>query len=230
MSLQVGAGPVAALGRADAPYTSRRHVAALGGRHRAHEDFFRTWENPLPRMPQAVCSERPRALGATGAAATARYVSCESRVLRSEGDRTHGEDVAFTRGAGADGAIPVSAVRLDGGWPLSTAPTDRCSRSRLARARGRSMDQEPSARRLRAAGAVSTMSKVHRTDRAESAVPGDLCRGADIQVLPAGLVRLSDPSVEATGPVPDHRPSHGSSLTAAGSRCSTHGKKSARAR
>ena len=62
------------------------------------------------------------------------------------------------------------------------------------------MDQEPSARRLRAAGAVSTMSKVHRTDRTESAVPGDLCRGADIQVLPAGLVRLSDPSVEATGP------------------------------
>ena len=63
------------------------------------------------------------------------------------------------------------------------------------------MDREPSARRLRAAGAVSTMSKVHRTDRAESAVPGDLRRGADdIQELPAGLVRLSDPSVGATGP------------------------------
>ena len=62
------------------------------------------------------------------------------------------------------------------------------------------MDQEPSARRLRAAGAVSTMSKVHRTDRAESAGPADLRRGDDVQVLPAGLVRLSDPSVGATGP------------------------------
>ncbi len=63
------------------------------------------------------------------------------------------------------------------------------------------MDQEPSARRLRAAGAVSTMSKGDRTDRAESTVPGDLCRGADdIQTLPAGLIQLGDRSVRATGP------------------------------
>ena len=53
----------------------------------------------------------------------------------------------------------------------------------------------------RADRTVSTMSKGHRTDRADSAISGDLRRGADdIQVLPAGLVRLSDPSVGATGP------------------------------
>ena len=54
----------------------------------------------------------------------------------------------------------------------------------------------------RADRTVSTMSKATGpTDRADSAIFGDLRRGADdIQVLPAGLVRLSDPSVGATGP------------------------------
>ena len=45
------------------------------------------------------------------------------------------------------------------------------------------------------------MSKGNGLDRADSTVPGNRRRGPDgIQVLPAGLVRLGDPSVLATGP------------------------------
>ena len=45
------------------------------------------------------------------------------------------------------------------------------------------------------------MSDGNPADRTDSTVAGDQVHGADdIQVLPAGLVRLSDPSVGATGP------------------------------
>ena len=36
-------------------HVSRRHVAALGGRRRAHEDFFRTREKPWPAHASSSC-------------------------------------------------------------------------------------------------------------------------------------------------------------------------------